>query len=164
MLGMCVMLIVCCASGRVGDWYHCLVVGGEGSIDEVLYAWPPSIETKTHCEFVGGGVFPKNATDVPVQYVLAKVRSKCKDEAPTLKGEGKWTVHPGISTVAVLGEGRPCCAITKKVDSNKFTPGAATTVWKLTWRVIEENASHWKRWWWWTKVESELATYESIQN
>jgi len=67
------ILTVCFASERVGVWNHCLELGGEGSMNDVLYSLPPSIETNTHCEFCGDGVFPKNATDVPVNYSLIDV-------------------------------------------------------------------------------------------
>ena len=63
---MCVTVILCSTSGRVGDWYHCLVLGGDGSMYDVLYTVPPSIETKAHCGLSGGGVLPKKAADTPV--------------------------------------------------------------------------------------------------
>jgi hypothetical protein len=82
---MWVMVTLCCSSVRVGDWYHCLVLGGEGSINDVLYAEPPSIETKTHCESLDGGVFPKKATDVPVRKALQCFVLRYKNSTHTLK-------------------------------------------------------------------------------
>jgi len=67
---MCVMVMLCFASGRVGDWYHCLELCGEGSMYEELYGTPPSIENKAHWDSSAGGEFPRKAIDVPVDGCL----------------------------------------------------------------------------------------------
>lgn len=62
------MAMLCVPSSNVGDWYHCLYIGGFGSAYVVLYGALPSIETENVWEAPElGGVFPKNATDVPKQ-------------------------------------------------------------------------------------------------
>lgn len=62
------MAMLCVPSSNVGDWYHCLYIGGFGSAYVVLYGLFPSIETENVWDAPElGGVFPKNATDVPRQ-------------------------------------------------------------------------------------------------
>jgi hypothetical protein len=71
------ILIVCVVSGRTGDLSHCLELGGAGSMYDELYGVPPSIETNAHCEEFAFGVFPKKATDVPIQKLKSRGR-QCK--------------------------------------------------------------------------------------